>query len=841
MSRALMDNIAGSFREDAPRPPVPGEEGDAPCYPGKFPVMKPLESPRSVLLGSPGSSARRNEDGLGEPEGSASPDSPLSRWTKSLHSLLGDQDGALLFRTFLEREKCVDTLDFWFACNGFRQMDLKDTKTQRVAKAIYKRYIENNSIVAKQLKPATKTFIRDNIKKQHIDSAMFDQAQTEIQTNMEENAYQMFLTSDIYLEYVRTGGENPSHVNSNGLADLKVVCGYLPTLNEEEEWSCDLKAKALIGLSAKAQRAPVSLRAMEVMDGGFRSYKRGDSLNPCHSGSFAPVSSTNDSEVSSDALTDDAMSVTDSSVDGIPPYKLGSKKQLQREMQRNMRMNSQVSLPAFPRTRHPPKEMIPMEPAEFAAQLVARLENLKRQQDTANTLEERLQQIQEEDEREDTEIVGSAPALSPHSLPLLSGSSDEDPQAILDEHLSRVLKTPGCQSPAVIRHSPRSSSPEHRPFTRAGFGVKGLVRTGPSSSSVSSPDQGQFSLALGPNRTLVSRQSTKHIHHHYIHHHAGPKSKEQIEREAALRVHSVCSSSGECQPCQPYQRSRSLGREMCGAITTDNSMGRSSSLSRRVCHSGAEDGVAERCADDCGPLQLPTDTTDPTQNVLQWILESKRQGRHKSHSTQSTKKSFGGSSTQTHTWGGGGSCGHLRSHQPAQPFIQDPAMPPLPPPNTLAQLEEACRRLEEVSTKPTKQRHSVSSLQREKTHLMPVQCGASVPLSLVSPSPAGPPATSLQSEECKKGSGSHGVSSGEMVVTYFFCGEEIPYRRTMKSHSLTLGHFKEQLRKKGNYRYYFKKASDEFECGAVFEEVSDDSSLLPTYEGKILGKVERME
>ncbi|KAG7250874.1 hypothetical protein CRUP_017874 [Coryphaenoides rupestris] len=41
--------------------------------------------------------------------------------------------------------------------------------------------------------------------------------------------------------------------------------------------------------------------------------------------------------------------------------------------------------------------------------------------------------------------------------------------------------------------------------------------------------------------------------------------------------------------------------------------------------------------------------------------------------------------------------------------------------------------------------------------------------------------------------------------------------------------------------YYFKKASDEFECGAVFEEVSDDGTLLPTYEGKILGKVERME
>lgn len=42
--------------------------------------------------------------------------------------------------------------------------------------------------------------------------------------------------------------------------------------------------------------------------------------------------------------------------------------------------------------------------------------------------------------------------------------------------------------------------------------------------------------------------------------------------------------------------------------------------------------------------------------------------------------------------------------------------------------------------------------------------------------------------------------SKELVVTYFFCGEEIPYRSMMKTHCLTLGHFKEQLSKKGNYR-----------------------------------------
>uniref|UniRef100_A0A3Q3DK79 Axin 2 (conductin, axil) n=1 Tax=Hippocampus comes TaxID=109280 RepID=A0A3Q3DK79_HIPCM len=769
----LVDHIASSFREDAPRPPVPGEEGEAPCHPGKRTIMKP-ETIKSVAFSPPSSSARRNEDGLGEPEGSASPDSPLSRWTKSLHSLLGDQDGALLFRTFLEAEKCADTLDFWFACNGFRQMDLRDTKTQRVAKAIYKRYIENNGVVAKQLKPATKTFIRDNIKKQHIDSAMFDQAQMEIQTNMEENSYQMFLSSDVFFKFVRSGGENTNHVNPNGLSELQVMCGYLPTLNEEEEWSFDFKSKtAAGGLLVKTQRTTTSVRGLEVMERGYRPYRGGD---VCHMGSFAPVSSTNDSEVSSDALTDDNMSVTDGSVDGIPPYKLSSKKLLQREMQRNMRMNSQVSLPAFPRTRCPPKEGIPVEPAKFAAQLISRLESLKREQDTLSSLEVRLQQIQEEEEREDTEIVVSAQQNPPHPLSLLPGSSEEDPQAILDEHLSRVLKTPGCQSPAVIWHSPRSSSPDHRPFPRAGFGLK---------ASLSGPDQGTFTLTLGPGGTLVSRQSTKHIHHHYIHHHTA-KTKEQFERDAALRVRTLCSTSGDCQ--QPASRLTWL-----------------------------EDGAAARCGQECGPLQLPSNTADPAQNVLQWILESKRQGRHKS-STQSTKKSFGGSSAQTHTWGGGGNCAHLRSHQPSQPFIQDPAMPPLPPPNTLAQLEEACRRLEEVSTtKSAKQRCPSSHTFRPRLSM------------------------SCSTAECLKGFASHGLCSGETVVTYFFCGEEIPYRRTMKSHSLTLGHFKEQLRKRGSYRYYFKKASDEFECGAVFEEVSDDGSLLPTYEGKILGKVERMD
>lgn len=55
-------------------------------------------------------------------------------------------------------------------------------------------------------------------------------------------------------------------------------------------------------------------------------------------------------------------------------------------------------------------------------------------------------------------------------------------------------------------------------------------------------------------------------------------------------------------------------------------------------------------------------------------------------------------------------------------------------------------------------------------------------------------------KEPKKLAAVHALQASELVVTYFFCGEEIPYRRMLKAQSLTLGHFKEQLSKKGNYR-----------------------------------------
>lgn len=142
----------------------------------------------------------------------------------------------------------------------------------------------------------------------------------------------------------------------------------------------------------------------------------------------------------------------------------------------------------------------------------------------------------QDEEKEGSELPASLqssremanPQHPQHPLSLLpSGSYEEDPQAILDEHLSRVLKTPGCQSPGMGRHSPRARSPDRLPGGKLQPGV-----ASPAACTL-----------LG--KGFITKQTTKHVHHHYIHHHAVPKTKEQIEAEAAQRAQCCCPAGSD--------------------------------------------------------------------------------------------------------------------------------------------------------------------------------------------------------------------------------------------------------------------------------------------------------
>ncbi|XP_044137486.1 axin-related protein-like [Bufo gargarizans] len=694
------------FRETSLRPPVPGQETK------NFKTEKFAMDPQHYEQ-----QMKHKEDLVREAEGCAAQDSRFSRWGRSLNLLLDDQDGATLFRMYLEGQGLVDLLSFWFACNGFRAMDPAEPKTSKTAKAIYRWYVQNSQAVSGRLKPSTRAQVKDCVKNQQLNRTVFDQAQQEIQRAMEQEAFPSFLQSDICREYARAIEDSPTP-DSPGPG--------LPTLAEEEEYNGLHHTSVGSSTMGKINRA-----FSRIPPRSQRSHLRKNEQVYRY---FAPAASINDSEISSDALTEDSMSVTDSSVDGIPPYR--SK---QREIHRSVSANGQVPLPFVPRTMRPPAEMMPSNPAEFAAKLTIALEKVKRQRDAEEKLEEKLQRLKEEEDKPECDI----PASSHDALP--AASLEDDPQSILDDHVSRVLKTPS-------NLSPRSQSP----FIQRK--VKGQATFGKGQSFTSS--------------------------------HLRPKAPPGMETPVTQNIEQRGSTS--------LQGSRNC-RKVEGSLPSNKQDDGNSSLVLTT------------------PLS-PEQEVERSHSVLQWVLESaKMMKKHHRDTNTSINHCLEVKKTS-----------HRTTSQPAHLFLQDTSMPPLTAPNTLDQLEEARRRLVEDKRVPKlhKNRCVQSATLKEKG-----KAAENVPSSGFS---------TMKSDELKSAKKMNSdQGQGGLAIVYYFCGERIPYMIRTKEPSLTLQEFKDLLSKKGSYKYYFKKESQEFECNAVFQEISEEDALLPLYEEKIICKVER--
>ncbi|KAG7262923.1 hypothetical protein CRUP_018926 [Coryphaenoides rupestris] len=814
------------FTEDAPRPPVPGEEGsdvDPPVqsqtlyFPPSSSSSKMADLP-SYTPSSSVATPRRPDLDLGyEPEGSASPTPPYLKWAESLHSLLDDQEGIQLFRNFLCQEGCADLLDFWFACSGFRKTS--QDKRSKLAKAIYRKYIvDGTGIVSRQIKPATKSFIRDCVVRPHPDPAMFEQAQTEIQTTMEENTYPLFLKSDLYLEYTRTGGEspkpNPSDQSpSSGM--VKPVPGYLPTLAEDEEWRCGVGGEGAgdeeqeddsecgetpasrltqrLLMETVPQRTTGNRRRQDVRE----PWK--EPVNPYYVNmgyARAPVTSANDSEQQSMSSDADTLSLTDSSVDGVPPYRY--RKQHRREMHESAKANGRVPLPHIPRTYRMPKD-IHVEPERFAAELISRLESVLRERDAQERLEERLKRVRMEEEGEDADVSVAASMMSAHSAPLVLASAfppmygarysetttgtavaatygglvamedanEDDPESILDDHVQRVMKTPGCQSPGATNSNSNSN-------------LGGGGRHSPPKSS-RSPDGGVAPPSHYPPSHYPPHRvgghgmppaAIKGMHHHkQLYHHRGREGPEEM----GSRPQANFPWNGEAAG-QYAGRGRNYA-DGAGASTLDG-MGYSSkgsTLSRRSGKKADMSGKVEengRGSDS----QVPTEDLERNQKILQWMMEGEAL-RHK-------KSAHSGSTSGSRRTAGS-------NESPRPTSVERPG-----------RCTPGC----------------------------PRSCGTTVVASPSTPCPAsaqlgGGPApleeerrrNAIQQAKQRHKSGKRQVCEN-ITVAYYFCGEPIPYRT-----------------------FYFKKVSDEFDCGVVFEEVREDDAILPIFEEKIIGKVEKID
>nr|XP_045002078.1 axin-1-like [Jaculus jaculus] len=419
-------------------------------------------------------------------------------------------------------------------------------------------------------------------------------------------------------------------------------------------------------------------------------------------------------------------------------------------------------------------------------------------------LEERLKRVRMEEEGEDGELP-SGPLGTSHKLPSapawhhfppryvdmsctgLRDVHEKNPESILDEHVQRVMRTPGCQSPGPGHHSPDSGH-------MANTAVLG-----------STAGHGKHMPKSGLKLDVAGLHHHRHVHHH-VHHSTG-RPKEQTEAEAARRVQSSFSRGSEPHNhTKPRGYSESTGATPnAGDLAFGGKAGASSKRSTKKADSGKNANA-----------EVPGATEDVKKNqkIMQWIAEGEKEiSRHQKagHGSSGTRKQQIHKSSRplsiehpgaVHPWV---SAQLQNSVQPSHLFIQDPTMPPNPAPNPLTQLEEARRRLEEEEKRTNK----LPSKQRIKSQ--------------------------------RKGGGRSAPPCDSNVVTYYFCGEPIPYRTLVRGLAVTLGQLKELLTKKGSYRHYFKKVSDEMDCGVVFEEVVEDDAILPVFEEKIIGKVEKVD
>lgn len=117
-------------------------------------------------------------------------------------------------------------------------MNLQDAKTLRVAKAIYKRH-ENNSIVSKQLRPATKAYAFGTASRSSRSTRYQPPTRPRLRSSRDGGERLPGAGRQIYASSTWGAGARTQLTwSQGGLAASGSVCGYLPTLNEEEEWTC---------------------------------------------------------------------------------------------------------------------------------------------------------------------------------------------------------------------------------------------------------------------------------------------------------------------------------------------------------------------------------------------------------------------------------------------------------------------------------------------------------------------------------------------------------------------------------------------------------------------------
>lgn len=931
MDQFLKESGGNNFTETAPRPPVPGEENETKSNGGmstqssgshKSQVSHASSRSHCSKQGdtNPATPRKSNLDKtiscsvegceeleapLGfEPEGSAANSPPFTenstppylKWAENMNYLLDDGDGIELFRAFLDQEGAgMHSLQFWLACKGLKNKDQIDSDASRVIKAIQKKFIKSDKLP--YLKACTKNAINEKLKS-GLDLTIFDFAQDEVEVFMRNNLYPLFIKSDLYIQYVQKGGDSPKSSNSSsGSNSARPLSGPLPPLVEDIELQqVDINSSFSLGppVSKSRSRSHSSEKKHPDYFNFSAPYPPYQQRPVPYHVSYAPTSAQ-DSEIQSlssqDNLTDDTISLTDSSVDGRSFVESKKYRKYYRHLQRKAGQNPDNGM-IIPRTERAPKDrnIAEIDPAKFAQMLIERLEVVLKEQEKKEKFHVTLNKVDQSELNDtmDRSCISTSSRNTTSIGPLLTSSmiDDENADSILDEHCSRVWDRSVQDTPSPGRHSPppRPKSPDR---TR-----KVLSQTQPHSGSASMPSTLHSSMKPLHNKKRTdfysmssfdsgvvedkcALETHKHIHHHHHHHHSrdSRKSKHKLEIEAQQHSYVCFGDIGTPRP----HGSGSTGRKT-------NIRNHSSDAASNI-----DSGISLDSAQPHPPLFDTSNT-----KVLKWMMDNENVNRGVSSTYPDSDKTSSTDKRRPHKaaalppqvpqqqfkhsaskkGNGNRSASADSSYRqgwapqtentgasvlPSQPFVQDPSMPPLPLPNTRVQLEEVHRRLDleaadHSKTAPVKSKSFTGVPGKEKRVGMPMSQSSNQMFPPGLPATRTVPAeldlsseTRPEKKTSKRSSGSGNTSTSsrpdETVIGYYLCGEPIPYRTTVPQPYVTLGKLKESIGKKGNFRYFFKTHTNnnDFESDVVWEEIRDDNCVLPFYDGKVVAKVDKID
>ncbi|XP_052263701.1 axin-1-like isoform X2 [Dreissena polymorpha] len=919
----LLNSGGTNFTETAPRPPVPGEENEKESNGGMS--TKSSGSHKSQVSHTSGRSVSSNKGDINpatprksniekpanvnlsicgiddddaplgfEPEGSATNSPPFTenstppylKWAESLHNLLDDHDGVKLFRNFLDQEEIGSaSIDFWFACQGLKKKPKNSEEIPQLIKlmrTIYKKYIKGDRLPF--IDYETKRIISESIslQKSDVDVTLFDDVQAQVETYMKSNTYPLFLKSDLYVQYVSKEGVSPKSSNSSSSTNSRPVSsGPLPTLQEDQELGAsDLSCTVMGPPPIRHHSRPTHVDTVrpEALSSLYPYHPRPVS----HHNSYAPVSAQ-DSELQSlssqDTFSEDAQSITDSSIDGHSYRERRTRRGIRLRRPPPNRENEHE--PFIPRPDRgnlaKDRNIAETDCPRFAKMLIEKLqavvdeiEKQERMQNSLNAIRNEGHETLDRSNVSNTSIKNNTTSTSLPPLLTSSFIEEENADSILDEHCSRIWERSAQQTPSRSpgRHSPHSKSPDRfrKPLPHSGSasmsGTLQHVRSSQSKKRTNmSHSMSSFDSGMGDDLNKCV-ETHKHIHHHHHHHHEKQQRKNKQRLELQAQQHSmVCWGDGTAQHhgVRSARQKARVSSDVCSNLDSGISMVESCPATQDLAIDPAQTKVLQWIMDNenmnrgTSSAYTDSDRTSSTQkrshkSALTPVPQQPyKHSSKKSSSGHSMNRSASVDSGSRVPWVGGDA-----GVMPSQPFVQDPSMPLMPPPNTRVQLEEVNRRLYAGDTSgPIKSKSSAGPMAaKDRRPVMSISMGSGQDMCKYSstvPADLDLSTDSFGRRVGKRTSGSGNTSnmSGcsrpeEITIGYYFCGDPIPYKTTIPQSCITLGQFK-QHSKRGNFRYFVKTFSNDFDSEAVYEEVREDLKYLPVYDGKVLVKIERKD